>query len=360
MRCLLYRSGVVLALCAVLALAGCGGSKRTTSPSHTTAVNRGAKPGRSGLPARFFSPHSFWNQQLAASAPTDPRSAQMVAALTAEVQREQAAKSGPWIDTVHDGVPIITVSANQPTVRVTVRASNGETNPALDAAWRAVPLPPNAQPSSGDEDLAVWQPSTDRMWEFFGMTRTAGHWEARWGGAMQRVSTNPGVYGPGAWPGAQSYWGVTASSLPLVGGAITIPQLQAGHIDHALALAIPAPRAGVFAAPAERTDGSSKLPGALPEGARLRLDPRLNLGSLGLPPVTLAIAQAAQRYGIIVRDTSGTIAFAAQDPDTTAAAHSDPYYGAHGLFRGQQPGQLLASFPWNHLQVVRLDLRTSP
>jgi hypothetical protein len=359
MHTIIRRSGAVIVLCFLFALAGCGGHghEPRSKPGSRQAAAVPQRP--TAAPFRFFSPSSFWNQPVPASAPVDPRSAQMVAQLTAEVQHEQAAGSGPWINATHDGVPIITAPANQPTVRVALRGSNGETDPPLAAAWSAVPLPTDAQPSTGDEDLAVWQPSTDRMWEFFGMTRTSGSWEARWGGAMQNVSSNPGVYGPGAWPGAQPYWGVTATSLPLVGGAMTIQQLQAGNINHALALAIPRPRAGVFAVPAKRTDGSSSLPDALPEGARLRLDPNLDLHSLGLPPVTLAIAEAAQRYGILVRDMSGNIAFAAQDPLTgTGTAQPDPYSGPNGLFQGASPLSLLAKFPWNRLEVLKLDLRT--
>ena len=51
-----------------------------------------------------------------------------------------------------------------------------------------------------------------------------------------------------------------------------LDELKAGRIDHALAINLPAPRAGVFAWPAQRTDGTGP-PTALPEGARLRLDP---------------------------------------------------------------------------------------
>jgi hypothetical protein len=354
----------LLPLCA--AVAGCGGSARPahSAPSVNSAPSGSpAPPTRSSrsapAPFRFFSPQSFWNQPVSSSAPVDPASAAMVAGLSREVQQEQRTRTGPWINTGHDGIAIINAPANQPTVRVVLRASNGEPDPALSAAWSAVPLPAGAQPSTGDKDLAVWQPSTDRMWEFFGLTQTAGHWEARWGGAMRQVSTNPGVYGPGAWPGAQPYWGVTAASFPLVGGAMTVQQLQAGNIGHALAITIPSPRASVFAVPAERTDGSSQLPDALPEGARLRLDPNLDLNSLGLPPITRAIAEAAQRYGIIVRDTSGNIAFAAQDPLTEAAtAQRDPYSGPKGLFEGQSPLSLLAKFPWERLEVLKLDVRT--
>lgn len=284
----------------------------------------------------------------------------MVAGLSGEVQREQRARTGPWINTGQDGIPIITVPATQPTVAVSLVPS-GVTEAAMRAAWSAVPLPSDAEPSTGDQDLAIWQPSTAKMWEFFGMTKSAGRWQARWGGAMRSVSMNRGVYGPDAWPGAQRDWGVTATSLPLVGGAITVHQLMAGDINHALALAIPKPRARVFAAPAERTDGSSPDSDALPEGARLRLDPSLDVAALGLPKVTLAIAEAAQRYGIVVRDTSGIVAFAAEDPAPQSGTPSpNPYAGLHGLFGGQLPSALLAKFPWSHLQVLKLDLKTNP
>jgi hypothetical protein len=290
---------------------------------------------------------------VSTSAPVDPNSPRMAAGLVADVRRELQAKSGPWIDTYNDGVPIITVPASQPMVSVALRRGDGTTNPGISAAWRAVPLPPRAQPSMGEHDLAVWQPSTDRMWEFFELTGNAGLWQARWGGAMQHVSTDAGVYGPHAWPGGQTFWGVTASSLPLVGGAMTIQQLRAGDINHALALAIPHTRAGVFAAPAERTDGSSASPDAIPEGARLRLDPKLDVAALHLPPLTRAIAEAAQRYGILVRDTGGEVTFFGQDPSASSKAYAK-------LYGGLSPYQLLAAFPWSHLQVLKLNLRTHP
>ena len=188
------------------------------------------------------------------------------------------------------------------------------------------------------------------MWEFFEMRHQAHGWEAEWGGAMQHVSTNPGVYGPNAWPGAKNWWGVTASSLPYVGGAMTMSQLASGHIDHALAMAVPNVRRATYTSPARRDDGNSPDPNSIPEGARLRLDPKLNLASLHLPPLMRMMAEAAQRYGIMVRDYSPNIAFIAQDPNGTG---SDPLTK---LYQGLYPSQLLASFPWRHLQVVKMDL----
>jgi len=173
---------------------------------------------------------------------------------------------------------------------------------------------------------------------------------------MRNVTSNPGVYGPGAWPSPseddESWWGVTAASFPIVGGAMTYDDLKAGQIDHALAIVYPNVRRRTFVSPAQRDDGWSTDPQSLPEGTRLRLDPSLNLAKLKMPPLTRMIARAAQRYGIIVRDQSPVIAFVQQDPT------GDPAFLALGpkLTGGLYASQLLASFPWRHLQVMRMDL----
>ena len=337
---------LLLTLCCGAILAACGSGSHHTASSGTSGSQPGAAQGR--LPFRFFSNQSFWNQRLSANTAVDPDSARMVAGLGSEVRSEEAKGNGPWIDVTNDGVPVVQVPDNQPTVPVKLERPDS----ALTAAWRSVPLPSGAQPSGGDHDLAVWQPGTNRMWEFFQLHHAGGTWQAEWGGAMEHVSSNPGVYGPGAWPGAKPYWGVTAGSLPLVGGAMTVGQLEAGNIDHALALSIPDTRAGAYAAPAERSDGVLSSPAAIPEGARLRLDPHLNLAALQLPPLVRLMAQAAQRYGIIVRDTAGVVSFSAEDPvDGNFTVY-------RRLSQGLYPNKLLASFPWSHLEVVRMNLHT--
>jgi hypothetical protein len=350
-------------LCGAFALAGCGETTRPATQrarhprlqvkaERTVKLAGGAQRSRT---ARFFSPGSVWNRALAPNAPLDRHSAAIVAALGQDVAQEEAARRGPWINTSSYGVPILTVPADQTTVPVALDHAPDE---ALSSAWSAVPLPADAQPAEGSDGyMVVWQPSSDRMWEFWRLHREGGAWHASWGGAIRHVSSNSGVFGPDAWPGAKPWWGATASSLALVGGAMTIEELQRGQIDHALAVALPEVRAGVIAAPAQRTDGSSQDPLALPEGARLRLDPHLDLASLQMPPLTREMALAAQRYGIVVRDFASNVAFFGQDPSTTGG---DPYHGPSGFFGGEYPAQLLASFPWSHLQVLRMDLHENP
>jgi hypothetical protein len=131
--------------------------------------------------------------------------------------------------------------------------------------------------------------------------------------------------------------------MALLGGLITPEEVAAGEIRHALAMGVPrvAPH---FVAPATDTDG--RTPGGIPLGTHFRLDPSLDVASLGLPRTAAIIAVAAQRYGAYVRDTSGAVPFYAQDPVTYA---SDPW---PALFDRMTPSRLLARFPWRHMQVV--------
>jgi hypothetical protein len=307
-------------------------------PDETAATS--AKP-------RFFSPTSFWNAPLPASAPLDPASASLAHELRAMVETEVAGKWGPYMSTTGYSTPIYTVPVGQPTVYV--KEENPTPCPALQTAFSAVPIPPGAQPAAGsDAQLTVWQPSRDRLWEFWRLTRQADGWHARWGGAMERVAESPGYFTSSAWPGAQYNWGATATSLPLVGGLITLEDLQKGAINHALALSLPASKADVWSWPAQRSDAVATNPGAVPQGTRFRLDPALNIASLGLPKLTRMIAVAAQRYGIVVRDTSGVVDFYGEDPTPSG---TNAWKAA---FEGQPVWQLLSQLPWARLQALRL------
>jgi hypothetical protein len=305
-------------------------------------------------PFRFFSPTSFWNEPVPADAQLDPNSAAITNAFDAKIVHGQETDSGPLtvIETTSYSVPLYTVPADQPTVPVAVH--NSMSLPALARAWSKVPLPANAKPAEGtDGFLVVWQPSTNKLWEFWRLAHGPEGWYASFGAAMQNVSSNPGVYGPEAWPGAKTGWGASSCSLSLVGGLITLEDLQSGQINHALMLSIPSPRAGVYSSPAKRTDGQSSSPLALPEGAHLRLDPSLNLATLHLPHLTLMIAEAAQRYGMFVCLSGPNIGFYAQDPTPTG---THPYAEPNGYFEGKTSSQLMASFPWSHVQLLKMEL----
>ena len=167
-----------------------------------------------------------------------------------------------------------------------------------------------------------------------------------------------GCPGRRARPAGGLFWGTSGSSLGVVGGLITIEDLEQGVINHALKMALPNARAGVYSSPALRTDGQTYSPLSLPEGAHLRLDPSLDLASIPMPRVTRMIAKAAQRYGIFTTNGSKNVTLYAQDPTPTG---TEPYRGPDGLWEGSYPIELLASFPWEHLQLLKMELHyTNP
>jgi hypothetical protein len=304
----------------------------------------------------FFAPDSIWNRRLPADAPLDPTSGARMSSLLSLIN---SPGHGTWINTNHASIPIYRVPPDQPTVHVTLDAPV----PALQQAIDAVPIPANAVTASGsDSALAIYQPSTDRMWELWRARRASDGWHASYGGAMQNVSTNPGIYNTSSWPGVDSSqqwrWGSTASSLPVMAGTVTVDDLRSGHIRHALGAAAPQACAGAFSWPAQRTDGQSSAPDCLPEGAHLRLDPSLDLSRMGLPPITRMLAEAAQQYGIVIHDTTmnGPFVLYAEDP---APFGYDPYGGPNGLFGGVAPWNFMPKFPWSHLQLLQLHMCTA-
>lgn len=306
-----------------------------------------ATPACSTVP---FAPDSPWNTPLPEGAPLDPASGAMISNLG-----RQISEHGYGFNTTTWSVPIYTVGAGQPTQRVILDGSNKY----LQQAWEAVPLPPGARPSAGtDQHLVVWQPSTDTMWEFWHLQLKSDGWHAGYGGRIVDVSANPGYYlaltGKEGNVEEQSWWGATATGLPLAAGLVTLADVRCGEIDHALAIALPSVRKGVIAWPAERGDGKDPSPTAIPEGARLRLDPRLDLSKLSMPPITRMLAQAAQRYGLIVRDGSGSVSLYGEDP---APYGENPW---PGLLGGLKPWQFLPKFPWSRLQVMKMQLRSYP
>jgi hypothetical protein len=117
-------------------------------------------------------------------------------------------------------------------------------------------------------------------------------------------------------------------ALVLIGVCSVLAGLEKDQINHAVSMSIPNVRSGVFASPAQPSDGKSTDPLALPEGAHLRPDPNLNLAALHLSPLTLMIAEAAQRYGIFARDRAHNVTLDTQDPIPTA---TEPYAASQQL-----------------------------
>jgi hypothetical protein len=341
-----------LAVVGMVAGLGACGSPDQPSAAPCAAVPRAAAASSGPGSARggpFFAPRSVWNRPLSHDQPLDRRSARLTRALAREASENAGLANGDY------GVPLYTVPRHQGCVRVRLEGP-GPRNRYLARAFAGVPVPRRAQPAAGsDGHMAVWQPGTDTYWEFFRMRLADDGWRARYGGRIIDVSRSRGYYrrrlDARGRPIEQPGWGATATSLPLAGGLITFDDLRRHRIDHALAIAIPRVLRGVMAAPAQRSDGRFDTPDAIPEGARFRIDPRLNLDRLHLSPLTLMIARAAQRFGMVVRDGGSRVAIYGQAPE---AGRDDPYRQVSG---GLSRSDALHGFPWDRMQLIRMRLR---
>lgn len=102
--------------------------------------------------------------------------------------------------------------------------------------------------------------------------------------------------------------GTTAAQMTGLAGVIAPGELSGDdRLDHALAIVVAAslmnPRL-CHAVPATHTDGT--VPGALfCEGAKIRMDPAVNLAQLPASPAAKAIMHALQMYGGAIVDQSG-------------------------------------------------------
>jgi hypothetical protein len=293
-----------------------------------------------------FSPSGWRNARLSKRAPIAKNSRVLVNELRSQIKSRPR---GALIGSSYSSSPIYTVPRDQPTVRVIGPPGSLQ----LQAQWEAVPLPPDARPAAGsDSRLVVWQPSTDTLWEFWGLSKDQfGRWTARFGGRLPNVSRTEGHFVDP--PGTR--FGASATSITILAGTQRIEELRRGVIDHAVDMAVL--RTGArdgWCWPAQRTDRhlSSRASNTIPGGTRFRLPAKFDLAAYArehpLSRYAMTVARAVQRHGAIARETSSEIGFYAEDPTPLGW---NPY---EEIFQGRSADSrgALANFPWRRLQVV--------
>jgi hypothetical protein len=255
-------------------------------------------------PGRVYAATSPFNQPIPSSPAIAANSEPLVSGL-AEVGR-----AGGFVIAVRRyTVPVYLASADTPRYRV-----------ALTAAWAprhtltGVPIPAGAAPDpSSDGHMAIVDRSTGCEFDFWRMRNRRGAWSAAWGNSLR-------ITGSGVFPRGLS---ARASGFGLLGGLILPRDLARGYIAHALIFSYPFTSGEGFVRPATEGDGTSTLPEAMPEGARLQLDPSFDTSRL--PRAERIIARALQRYGMYLADTGRkNVSLYAANPQSYP---QDPYAG---------------------------------
>ena len=245
-----------------------------------------------GVTVRPYTDASAWNTPIGTSPAVDRSSPQMISTITQEVSSNHAQYTYP-VYVADSTTPRHSISCR--VYRCTVITADGHTT---TQTLTGVPIPPEARPSAGrDAQMIIIDPSTGTEWDL---------WQASFDGMSWSVS-NGSVYNVN-WDGMPPRYGSRGAGVPYLAGLIRPWEIAAGRVDHALAFGYPSPRASRCVWPASKTDGEASDAYAIPEGARLQLDPRFtdeDFRSWGLDRTGRIIARAMQEYGMFLIDVSG-------------------------------------------------------
>jgi hypothetical protein len=276
-------------------------------------------------PSRPFADNSAWNSPIPSNAVLDDESKAIADYLVAD---------GFGIANVYEfGVPVYEAVGSTPRSRVDCTEAWG----LCDLEREPVPIPDVARPSPGsDGAMVVLDSSTGVSYDFWQARRERdGWWSVSWGGV---VDTTGDGYTPGA--------GQTGAGVPRLAGVVRTSEVEQGIIPHALVFSTDNACRGEHRYPASKTDGASDRDDCIPQGARIQLDPAIDVD--GIPDITPGermVARALQTYGAYAIDNGGArMAFIFENP----AAEQDPYPDAGFAYDYYR----LDLVPWEGLRVL--------
>lgn len=251
-----------------------------------------------------YSQTSIWNTPIGPSPKYDPSSQAMIASLELS--------NGGRIITAGDSFnyPVYFVDADTPRWDVSCRIHRCRVHTSEGGirtdTLEDIPIPPDARPSAdSDARMIIIDRDTYAEYDFWRVQRLETGWTA--GGVSAYNLLWNGTPVPGISRG---------SGIPSYAGLLRPWEIRQGRIEHALAFGYTETAEKKCAFPASKTDGKSTLPFAIPEGARLQLDPSLtdaDFDQMGLDETGKIIARALQEYGMILVDTSGSFKIYVED-----------------------------------------------
>jgi hypothetical protein len=269
---------------------------RTRPSLSLTAVAVAVAVAVPALAARTSSPHEGGCPVFPASnpinqdisrAPVDPRSAQYIASIGADIHLHADFGTPPEY-----GIPYVVVGSRQPRVPIHFTEYGEQSNPG------PYPVPPGAPVEGageeGDRHVLVLQSETCKLYELYNARRAGGGWDAG-SGAVFNLRSN--ALRPEGWTSADT------AGLPIFPLLARYPEVRDGHIDHALRVTVPQTQRG-YIHPATHFASSSSDPSLPPMGLRLRLKASFSLA--GYHGQALVILRALKRYGLIVADNGSS------------------------------------------------------
>lgn len=210
----------------------------------------------------------------------------------------------------------------------------------------SMPIPNGVPlPSGTDKHLSVADPVNNRVYNLWQAVPPGTTWGASWGAATD-------LHGDGRELGGGSS---TGSNMARYAGVVTVAEVAAGRIDHAMFFATDIARLTTFRYPATKTDGKNTAGSVwtIPEGGRIQLDPSIDLDAIsGITQFELIFGRALQKYGAYCGDNGGTrLGFILEYPDDADPATD--YVGATYTAAGV-PNEYynMPHIPWSGLRVL--------
>jgi len=196
-----------------------------------------------------------------------------------------------------------------------------------------VPIPVGARGApENDAHMVIWDVVNEisyDFWQYRYPNNSAPEGETSWGGVVSTAGN--GVDSPG---GRLAAGGSTGADIARLAGIIRVAEVDAGVIPHAL-VGPTSNSCNFFRWPARKSDGWSSRSDCLPEGARMQLDPSIDLDTVtGMRPIDRMVAEALQTYGWYNIDNGGSFngsatGWAVQfESDLTATGTRCPELGA--------------------------------
>jgi hypothetical protein len=234
---------------------------------------------------RLWSDDSYWYKKIPENAPLHPYSAQMANWLVTDQGEYPGIQYKSWTNPVYNAYGDTRISA------VYDRDSG---------KYKYMRVPDGVQPPlEADASVTIIDWYEKKVWDIWRFTiEDDGSY------TVGDCYAFP-LYGDGLTP--EGTWSCGGSSTSSVAYLIRPEEIEAGVINHPLGCALHTPKIHkrVYP-PAATSDGRNYDTWAIPEGARIQLDPNLDLDSLGLSRTAKIIAKCMQDYGIVVAESGGS------------------------------------------------------
>jgi hypothetical protein len=186
------------------------------------------------------------------------------------------------------GIPFVSVPFEQALVPISFEVAD-ESDPG------PYPVPPGAPvEGGGDRHVLTLRQGDCRLFELYAAQRQGDGWSA-YSGAAWDLRSN--ALRPERWTSAD------AAGLPILPGLARREEADAGVIDHALRITVPATQKA-YIHPATHWASSNTDVDQPPMGLRLRLKASYDIS--GLRGQAKVVAQALKTYGAIVADNAGS------------------------------------------------------